>query len=74
MISGASVGAREDEDEIAVIRIVDGLLDVVKIIRPFVVDDDYFCRAGNGQEQEDSSEKQLFHKNCLLNIARDYPI
>ena len=49
-VSVSCVSAGEDDNIIAGTGIVDGGLNVIEIVRPLLVNDDYFRYAGNGQK------------------------
>jgi hypothetical protein len=64
-VAGAGVRAGEDNDKIAVAGIINCRLNIIKIIRPIVINDDYFRPTGNSQEQEDRNKKELFKIQIL---------
>ena len=47
VVAGAGVCSGEDEDDIAAGGIVNSGLNVIEIVRPLFIDDDYLCRTGN---------------------------
>jgi len=62
----ASICAWGNDDHITIESGINRGLDCVEICRPIVVDGDYSCLTGNGQEQADRGKNQLFHLGSLL--------
>jgi len=66
VVAGTAVYTGEDKDKVAVGRIVDCRLNVIKIIRPIVINDDYFRLRWDGQKQANKDKNQIFHFRVLL--------
>lgn len=65
VVAFAGICAGEDDDNIAIIGIVDCCLDIVEIRRAVIIDGDYFGLSGDGQEQANPQQQDFFHSGIL---------